>query len=96
VRAGERVFLLYASANRDESVFGEDAEHLRVTREASGHVAFGFGEHFCLGAVLARMEGRIALEEMLARFSRIEQAGAVERVPSMIVRGIEKLPVVLA
>jgi len=46
--------------------------------------------------VLARMEGRIALEEMLARFSRIEQAGAVERVPSMIVRGIEKLPVVLA
>jgi cytochrome P450 len=96
VREGERVFLLYASANRDESVFGEDAEDLRLTRDASGHVAFGFGEHFCLGAALARMEGRIALEEMLARFSRIEQAGAVERLPSMIVRGIEKLPVVLA
>jgi cytochrome P450 len=96
VREGERLFLLYASANRDETVFGEDAEDLRVDRDATGHVAFGFGEHFCIGAALARMEGRIALEETLARFSRIELAGEVERLPSLIVRGIEKLPLVLA
>ncbi len=96
VRAGDRLFLLYASANRDESVFGADAESFRVSRDASGHVAFGFGEHFCLGAALARMEGRIAFEELLERYSRIELAGDVERLASLIVRGILRLPVTLS
>jgi cytochrome P450 len=95
VRTGDRLFLLYASANHDESVFGEDAAAFRVSRDASGHVAFGFGEHFCLGAALARMEGRIAFEELLARFSQIELAGDVERLASLIVRGIVRLPVTL-
>jgi len=93
VRAGERLLMLYASANRDEAVFGPDAEAFRVTRDASGHVAFGFGEHFCLGAALARMEGRIAFEEIVQRWSRIELAGAIESLPSMLVRGIVRLPV---
>jgi cytochrome P450 len=96
VREGDRLYMLYASANRDEAVFGQDAEDFRVTRDASGHVSFGFGEHFCLGAVLARMEGRIAFEELLARFSRIELAGDVERLPSLIVRGIDRLPTTLS
>ncbi|MEW6273126.1 MAG: cytochrome P450 [Thermodesulfobacteriota bacterium] len=95
IRAGDRLFLIYAAANRDEGVFGDDAESFRVTRDASRHVAFGFGEHFCLGAALARMEGRIAFEEILERWGRFEMAGEVERVPSMIVRGVERLPVAL-
>jgi len=96
IRAGDRLLMLYASANRDEEVFGADAERFRVTRDASGHVAFGFGEHFCLGAALARMEGRIAFEEILKRWRTIELAGAVETLPSMLVRGIVRLPVVFA
>jgi cytochrome P450 len=92
VRAGDRLLMLYASANRDEAVFGPDADRFRVTRDASGHVAFGFGEHFCLGAALARMEARIAFEEILKRWTRIELAGAVETLPSMLVRGIVRLP----
>jgi cytochrome P450 len=96
VREGDRLLMLYASANRDEDVFGADAEQFRIMREASGHVAFGFGEHFCLGAVLARMEGRIAFEELLARFPKIALAGDVERLESLVIRGIVRLPVVLS
>jgi cytochrome P450 len=95
VREGDRLLMLYAAANRDPSVFGADAESFRVDRDASGHVAFGFGEHFCLGAALARMEARISFEEMLARWRTIELAGEVETLPSMLVRGIVKLPVAL-
>jgi cytochrome P450 len=96
IRAGERLLMLYASANRDESTFGPDAEEFRVTRDASRHVAFGFGEHFCMGAALAQMEGRIAFEEIFARFSGITLAGPVERVHSVLIRGIARLPVVLS
>ncbi len=96
MREGDRLYLLYAAANRDQEVFGADAEAFRVSRDASGHVAFGFGEHFCLGAVLARMEGRIAFEELLRRYPKIELAGAVEPLASLIVRGILRLPVVLS
>jgi cytochrome P450 len=96
IRAGERVLMLYASANRDESVFGPDAETFRIGRDAGRHVAFGFGEHFCVGAVLARLEARIAFEELLARFDRIEIAGEIERLHSVVIRGIERLPVVLS
>jgi cytochrome P450 len=96
VREGDRLLLLYASANRDERVFGADAEQFRVDRDASGHVAFGFGEHFCLGAALARMEARIAFEEMLARWRHVELTGPVSTLPSMLVRGIVHLPVAFA
>jgi cytochrome P450 len=96
VREGDRLLMIYASANRDETVFGSDAESFRATRDASGHVAFGFGEHFCLGAALARMEGRIAFEELLARFHHVEVAGEVERMPSLLIRGVVRLPVVLS
>ena len=95
IHEGDRLLLLYASANRDPQVFGADAEEFRITRDASRHVAFGFGEHFCLGAALARMEARIAFEELLARFGAIELAAEPERLQSIIIRGIVRLPVVL-
>jgi cytochrome P450 len=54
------------------------------------------GEHFCLGAALARMEGRIAFEEILARFTGIDLAGPCERLASLIIRGIVRLPIVFS
>ena len=96
IREGDRLFLLYASANRDERVFGDDAESFRIARDASGHVAFGFGEHFCLGAALARMEARVAFEEILWRWRRIELTGEPVAQPSLLVRGIERLPLAFA
>jgi cytochrome P450 len=92
IREGDRLLMLYASANRDETVFGDDAEEFCVRRDATRHVAFGFGEHFCLGAQLARMEGRIAFAQLLDRFERWELAGTVERLPSLFMRGIVHLP----
>lgn len=96
IAEGDRLFLLYASANRDERVFGEDAESFRIARDAAGHVAFGFGEHFCLGAALARLEARIAFEEILRRWRRIDLAGQPEAQPSLLVRGLFRLPVAFA
>jgi cytochrome P450 len=93
IREGDRVLMLYAAANRDEAVFGPDAEAFRADRDASGHLAFGYGEHFCLGAALARMEGRIAFEELLGAVGDVELAGAVERLRSVSIRGIVHLPV---
>lgn len=94
IREGDRLMLLYTSGNRDESVFGEDAEHFSLRRDATGHVAFGFGEHFCLGAQLARMEARTVFTKLLARFSAWEVAGEVRRLPSQFMRGIVHLPLI--
>jgi cytochrome P450 len=97
VRAGDYLCMLYASANRDERVFGPDAAVFDVRRQTVPvHLAFGFGEHVCLGASLARIEARIFYEELLARFPEYEVAGPVERVLSTTVAGIRSLPVVLA
>jgi cytochrome P450 len=95
IREGDRLLLLYSAANRDTAVFGADAEEFRVQRDASRHLAFGFGEHFCLGAQLARMEARIAFGQLLNRFERWELSGAVERLPSQFMRGIVHLPLSL-
>jgi cytochrome P450 len=88
IRDGEHLLLLYASANRDESVFGATAERFDVGRHPNHHVGFGFGAHFCLGAALARLEARIFLEELLARFGRVEIAGPVVRTPSTVIAGV--------
>ncbi len=96
LHAGDRLILLYASANRDAAAFGADADEFRVGRDVSGHVAFGFGEHFCLGAQLARMEARIAFTQLLERFERWELAGKIERLPSLFMRGIVHLPLTLS
>lgn len=90
--AGEPVLMLYASANRDESVFGSDADRFVADRDPNPHLAFGFGPHFCIGAALARLEGRILLEELLARFGSVEIAGPVERTPSPVIAGVRSAP----
>jgi len=94
---GDYVCMLYASANRDERIFGRDASRFDVRRPVNPvHLAFGFGEHVCLGASLARMESRIFVEELLARFPAYVVTGSAERVASTTVAGIRSLPVVLA
>ena len=92
---GEPVLMLYASANRDESVFGADRRPVRRrARDPNPHVAFGFGPHFCIGAVLARLEGRVLLEELLARFGSVELAGPVVRTASPVIAGVRSAPMV--
>ncbi len=96
LREGDYLCMLYASANRDERVFGEDAAIFDVRRPVNPvHLAFGFGEHVCLGASLARLEARIFVEELLARYPRYAVTGSAERVLSTTVAGIRSLPIVL-
>ncbi|MGI8755367.1 MAG: cytochrome P450 [Acidimicrobiales bacterium] len=96
ISAGEFVVMLYASGNRDEAAFGPTAGGLDVTRPTTPtHVAFGFGEHLCLGAALARLEARVFFEELLARYPRYALTGPVERVPSTLVRGAQRMPMIL-
>jgi cytochrome P450 len=97
VRAGDYLIMLYASGNRDEAAFGPTAGSFDVTRAVNpAHLAFGFGEHLCLGAALARLEARVFFEELLARFPDYTLAGEPQRVPSTLVAGVHSLPVVLA
>jgi cytochrome P450 len=94
IAAGEPVLLVYASANRDEAVFGPTAGRLDVGRDPNPHVSFGFGPHFCLGASLARLEARVVLEELLHRFAGVAPAGPVVRTPSSVIAGIRAAPLV--
>src|SRR3954468_22386618 len=96
IRDGDYVVMLYAAANRDEAAFGPTASVVDVTRDPNPHVAFGFGEHFCLGAGLARLEARVVLEELLTRFPSYAITGEPDRMPSTLLRGVAKLPGVLA
>ena len=97
VSEGDFVVLSYASANRDEEVYGATAEEFDVRRSGvSSHLGFGVGQHFCLGAHLARLEVKILFEELLGRFPRFEPAGEVERVRSTLINGIARLPVVFS
>jgi cytochrome P450 len=92
IRAGERVLLWYPSANRDAEVF-PDADRFDVGRTPNEHLAFGLGEHFCLGAGLARQELRVMVETLLARLPDLELAGPVERLRSSFIGGIKHMPV---
>jgi cytochrome P450 family 142 subfamily A polypeptide 1 len=94
VPAGEKLMLLYPSANRDEAVF-DDPFEFDIRRSPNEHVAFGFGTHFCLGASLARLELRIILEELLDRLPDLELAAKEEPDyrPANFVSGYETLPV---
>jgi cytochrome P450 len=94
IAKGDYLCLLYAAANRDEDVW-ERAEELDVTRAPDpAHLAFGFAEHFCLGASLARREARIVLSELLARFPNYELVGPVTRTRQHMTPGIKTMPVV--
>ncbi len=86
--------LCYGAANRDEDAYGPTSESFDVTRRPTRpHLAFGFGQHICLGAHLARLEARVMFEELLARFPHFELAGESRRVPSTLINGIESMPV---
>lgn len=94
IPAGEKVMMLYAAGNRDPREFGETADRLDVRREITRHLSFSSGPHFCIGTHLARLQARVALEELLARHPRIhvdEHAGV--RHQSAFVRGWLSLPV---
>ena len=90
VAEGEPLLMLFASANRDEDAFGPSASTFDVGRDPNPHLAFGQGNHFCLGAALARLEGRVVLEELLDRFADVEREGAVARSPSSVVTGVRR------
>jgi len=94
IREGEQVILLYPSANRDEEVWGDDAETFDVRRDHAGrrHLSFGFGEHLCLGAALARLEARVTFEELLRSHPHFELAGPPATLRSRLMHGVERLP----
>ena len=92
IRAGDRVVIWNASANRDAAAF-PDPDRFDVGRTPNDHLAFGHGEHFCLGANLARLEVKVMLEELLDRLPDIEQAGEVRKLRSHFVAGIKHMPV---
>jgi cytochrome P450 len=93
IPAGMEVVPMFGSANRDDRRF-PDGDAFDVRRNAQGHVAFGHGIHFCLGAPLARIEARVALEEMLACMRGFERADEtpLPRVTSLFMRGVTSLP----
>jgi cytochrome P450 len=95
IPAGSAVLLLMASANRDPRRY-EDPDVFDIHREDTQHLTFGFGLHFCLGASLARLEGRVALDELLNRFPEwdLDPAG-MKLAPTSTVRGWESMPIVL-
>ncbi len=97
IRSGEKVLLLYGSANRDARQFPEP-DVFDVARHPNDHVAFGFGAHFCLGASLARLELRVMFDELLRRLPDVELASEapLPRCPSNFIVGIERMPVVFA
>jgi cytochrome P450 PksS len=91
---GATVMPLLASANRDESMF-ENADKLDITRKPNRHVAFGMGAHYCLGAPLARLEGTIALQQLVRRFPQMKLAVPEEQLRwrgSVGLRGLKALP----
>lgn len=92
MRQGQRVIILIGSGNRDERVF-ERADQFDISRPPQQHLSFGFGTHVCLGASMARLEGRVALEELLASMPDyvVDESG-LERVHSPNVRGYARLP----
>ena len=92
IAAGDPVLMLYSSANRDEAQFGPTADTFDIGRNPNHHLAFGFGAHYCIGAALARLEVRLVLEELLARFRTMEPAGEVAYSPSDIIAGVTSAP----
>jgi cytochrome P450 len=94
IPADSRVVLITGAANHDERVF-EDPEYFDIHRDIERHVGFGFGIHLCVGAALARLETRIAFEELLRRYPNYELRQPMKRAYSSNVRGLSNLPLAL-
>ncbi|MEV6768063.1 cytochrome P450 [Nocardia sp. NPDC051030] len=95
IKSGDKVAMWYTSANRDEDVFA-DSQQFDIRRNPNPHLSFGLAQHFCLGVHLARLEGRVFFEELLARFPDIEQTGAPRRIRSNLNNGLKSLPIRLS
>jgi cholest-4-en-3-one 26-monooxygenase len=92
IREGDIVAMFYPSANRDEEVF-EHANRFDLRREPNPHLAFGIGEHYCLGANLARLELQAMFRQLAERIEAVEMAGPIERMRSNFVGGIKHMPI---
>jgi cholest-4-en-3-one 26-monooxygenase len=92
IRAGDALALFYASANRDEEVHAEPFA-FRIDRRPNRHLAFGVGEHVCLGAHVARLELRVIVARLLRRLAHAELVGPVERLRSATVGGVKRMPI---
>jgi cytochrome P450 len=93
IKAGDTVVMLYGAANRDEEIFGPSSEEFDITRNPNPHIAFGAGEHACLGAQLARLEARVMFEVLLGTYPTIELTGDVTRLRATMVPGVKRMPV---
>jgi cytochrome P450 len=94
IRAGDPVLMWYPSANRDEDVF-PDPYRFDITRQPNEHLAFGYHEHFCLGAGFARKEMKVMFEELFDRYPNIQLDGQPSRLRSNFINGIKRMPVTL-
>jgi cytochrome P450 len=95
IKAGDKVAMIYTSANRDELMF-DDPQAFDITRDPNHHLSFGIATHFCLGVHLARLEGRVFFEEVLDRWSNIELTGEPRHQQSNLNNSLKYLPVRLA
>ena len=96
IKAGDKVAMMYTSANRDEEVLGDTAQEFDIHRSPNQHLSFGYAQHFCLGVHLARLEGRVFFDELLKTFPTIEQTGPARRIRSNLNNGLKHLPIHLA
>lgn len=94
LEAGSRLLLLWGAANRDPSHFDDPTEFRLDRAEGKGHIGFGKGAHFCVGAALARLEARIVTEQLLERTSTVGAARVGRWLPSLLVRRLERLELV--
>ena len=92
IEQGDKVVMWYPSANRDESVF-EDPFRFDITREENRHLAFGIGQHFCLGAQLARLQLQVMFGELIERLPDLELAGRVRFIHTNFLGAVKEMPV---
>jgi len=93
IRKGTPVIVAIGGANHDPAVFDEPGRLLIDRPNASRHLSFSLGIHHCVGAALARLEGRVAIEELTRRFPTLELTGTPVRRPLLVLRGFEHVPV---
>lgn len=92
IKKGDRLVLLYQSANRDSDVF-DSPDTFRFDRKPNKHIAFGYGPHMCIGQHLAKIELRIMFEELLPKIAKLEQIGDARVLQTNFVGGLKNLPV---
>ena len=93
IKENDKVAMFYSSANRDEDVFGPTSMTFDITRSPNEHLAFGGGQHFCLGSSLAKMEMRLLFEEVVKRLPDLQLAGKPRRLRSNVINGVKEIPV---